>query len=307
MSMGSAIPEKIVTNDDLSKIVDTSDEWISSRTGIKERRLSVEGETNYKFAAAAAKTAIERAGVNKEEIAAVIVATATPDYMFPSTACIVQKILELPEDVMSFDISAACSGFLYAVKIAKGLLENLDKKYAVVVGSEQLSRIVDFNDRSTCVLFGDGAGAAVIELSDNHEYYQKAWSRGDEEVLACKGPGNNDAYLTMDGQGVFKFAVKVIKEGIDAILQQKGISLEDIDYVVCHQANQRIIDHVRKKYNAPEEKFYVNLQKYGNTSAASIPIALEEMMSEGLLTEGKKIIAVGFGGGLTWSSALLEF
>ena len=196
---------------------------------------------------------------------------------------------------------------MYAVKIAKGLLENLDKKYAVVVGSEQLSRIVDFNDRSTCVLFGDGAGAAVIELSDNHEYYQKAWSRGDEEVLACKGPGNNDAYLTMDGQGVFKFAVKVIKEGIDAILQQKGISLEDIDYVVCHQANQRIIDHVRKKYNAPEEKFYVNLQKYGNTSAASIPIALEEMMSEGLLTEGKKIIAVGFGGGLTWSSALLEF
>lgn len=307
VSMGSSLPNKVVTNDDLSKIVDTSDEWISSRTGIKERRLSSDGETNYKFAVEASKLAIERAGISKDDIATVIVATITPDYMFPSTACILQKELGLPEDVMSFDISAACSGFLYGIKVAKGLLENLDKKYALVVGSEQLSRILDFEDRSTCVLFGDGAGAAIIELSDDKEYCQKAWSRGDAEVLACKGPGNNNAYLTMDGQGVFKFAVTAIREGIDAILQEKSITLDDVDYVVCHQANQRIIDNVRRKYNASEDKFYVNLHKYGNTSAASIPIVLDEMMSQGLLTAGKKIIAVGFGGGLTWSSALIEF
>ena len=307
VSMGSSLPEKVVTNDDLSKIVDTSDEWISSRTGIKERRISTEGETNYQFALEAAKKAIKRAGIGVDEIGTVIVATITPDYMFPSTACIVQKELGLPDDVMSFDISAACSGFLYGIKVAKGLLENLDKKYALVIGSEQLSRILDFKDRSTCVLFGDGAGAAIIELSDEKEYCQKAWSRGDIDVLNCKGPGNNDSYLKMDGPGVFKFAVTAIKDGVDAILEEKNLTIDDIDYVVCHQANKRIIDHVRKKYNAPEEKFYVNLHKYGNTSAASIPIALEEMMSEGFLSGGKKIIAVGFGGGLTWSSALLEF
>lgn len=307
VSMGSSLPSRIVTNEDLSKIVDTSDEWISSRTGIKERRLSEDGDTNSKFASEAARIAIERASISKDEIAAVIVATATPDYMFPSTACILQKELGLLEDVMSFDISAACSGFLYAVKVAKSLLENLDKRYALVVGSEQLSRIVDFKDRSTCVLFGDGAGAAVIELSDRHEYCQKVWSRGDADVLACKGPGINNSYITMDGQGVFKFAVKAIKDGIDAVLEERNITLDNIDYVVCHQANQRIIDNVRKKYDADEQKFFVNLQKYGNTSAASIPIALEEMMTAGILTEGTKVIAVGFGGGLTWSSALLEF
>lgn len=307
VSMGSALPQKIVTNDDLSKIVDTSDEWISSRTGIKMRRLSSEEDKNYLFASQAASQAIERAGISKDDIAFVIVATVSPDYMFPSTACMVQKQLGLSEDVMSFDISAACSGFLYGLKVAKGLLENMDRKYAIVIGSEQLSRLLDFSDRATCVLFGDGAGAAVVTLSDTNQYCQKVWSRGDDEVLSCKGPGNNDAYLQMDGRGVFKFAVTVVKDAIDAILDEKGITLDDIDYVVCHQANQRIIDHVRKKYDAPEEKFYVNLQNYGNTSAASIPIVLDEMMSAGLLDKGKKIIAVGFGAGLTWSSALLEF
>jgi len=302
-----SLPEKVVTNDDLSKIVDTSDEWISSRTGIKKRRFSVEGDKNYLFASQAAKEAMDRAGISKEEIAAVIVATITPDYMFPSTACMVQKTLELPEDIMAFDISAACSGFLYGLKVAKGILENMDKKYAIVIGSEQLSRILDFEDRTTCVLFGDGAGAAVIELSDTHDYCHKVWARGDNEVLFCKGPGNNDAYLNMDGRGVYKFAVNAVKEGIDAILEEKNITLYDVDYVVCHQANQRIIEHVRKKFDAPQEKFYVNLDRFGNTSAASIPVALDEMVSEGVLKKGMKVIAVGFGGGLTWSSALLEF
>lgn len=307
VSTGSALPERILTNDDLSKIVDTSDEWITSRTGIKERRLSSEEDKNYLFASKAGERAIERAGISKDDIGVVIVATVTPDYMFPSTACMVQKILGLSEEVMSFDMAAACSGFLYGLKTAKGLLENMDKKYALVIGSEQLSRLLDFNDRSTCVLFGDGAGAAVVELSDTKDYYQKTWSRGDENVLSCKGPGFSEMYLQMDGRGVFKFAVKAVKDAIDAILEEKNITIEDVDYIVCHQANQRIIDSVRKKYDTPEEKFYVNLQKYGNTSAASIPIVLDEMMTEGLLSEGKKIIAVGFGGGLTWSSALLEF
>lgn len=307
VSTGSSLPLRRVSNDDLSKIVDTSDEWITSRTGIKERRISSEEDKNYIFAVNAAKEAMQKAGISNDDIGAVIVATITPDYMFPSVACMVQKLLKLPEDVMSFDISAACSGFLYGIKVAKGLLENMDKKYAIVIGSEQLSRILDFEDRTTCVLFGDGAGAAVIELSDTHDYCQKVWSRGDEEVLSCKGPGNNNAYLSMDGRGVFKFAVSAVKEGIDAILEEKQITLDDVDYVVCHQANQRIIDHVRKKYDVPEEKFYVNLDKYGNTSAASIPIALDEMSQEGILQKGMKIITVGFGGGLTWSSALLEF
>lgn len=307
VSMGSALPENVVTNEDLTKLVDTSDEWITSRTGIKERRISPEGEAHHVYTVKAARMAMERGGIDGKDIGAVIVATVTPDYMFPSMACILQKELGLPEEIIAFDLSAACSGFLYAMKVAKALLESGQGKYALVVGSEKLSRILDFSDRSTCVLFGDGSGAAVVELSDTHEYFQKTWARGDMDVLACTGPGPEANYLTMNGQEVFKFAVNAIKEGIDAILEEKGLTLDDVDYVVCHQANLRIIDHVRKKYKAPEEKFYVNLQSYGNTSAASIPIALEEMWSKGMLKPGTRIIAVGFGAGLTWSSALLNF
>lgn len=306
ISTGSALPDKIVTNDDLSKIVDTNDEWISSRTGIKERRIS-EQEKNYELAAAAARKAMERGGVLAEQIGAVIVATMSPDYMMPATACLVQRELQLPEEVMAFDLSAACSGFLYALKVAKGLLENLEKPYALVIGSEQVSKILDFKDRSTCVLFGDGAGAAIVQLSDKHVYFQKAWSRGDEQVLVCPGPGRDHARITMEGREVYKFAVTAVKEAMDAVLNEAQMTLDDIDYVVCHQANGRIIEHVRKKFQAPQQKFYMNLSRYANTSAASIPIALDEMMEQGLLKDGTKIIAVGFGGGLTWSSALLTF
>lgn len=306
VSTGSALPDKIVTNDDLSKIVDTNDEWISSRTGIKERRIS-EHEKNYELATAAARKAIQRGSVNAEQIGVVIVATISPDYMMPSTACLVQRELGLPDEVMAFDLSAACSGFLYALKTAKGLLENLNKPYALVIGSEQVSKILDFTDRSTCVLFGDGAGAAIVQLSDEHLYFQKAWSRGDEQVLLCSGPGREKTHITMEGKAVYKFAVTAVKQAMDAVLDEAQMSLEDIDYVVCHQANARIIEHVRKKYQAPENKFYMNLSHYANTSAASIPIALDEMMEQGLLKEGTRILTVGFGGGLTWSCALLTF
>lgn len=306
VSTGSAVPKKKVTNQDMSKIVDTNDEWIRTRTGIETRYFSTE-EKNYELATEAAKKAMEKANILPEEIGIILVATVTPDYMMPSTACMVQKELGIPNDIMAFDINAACSGFLYGLKICKGLLENIEKPYALLIGSEQMSRILDFTDRSTCVLFGDGAGAAIIELSDEHRYIQKSWSRGDMDALTCMGPGNDYAKIQMDGRAVFRFAVKAMVEAIDAVIEEGELNIEDIDYVVCHQANARILSHVRKKYGLPEEKFFMNLQKYANTSAASIGIALDEMMEEGLIKKDMKIICVGFGAGFTWTSALLTF
>lgn len=303
VATGKAVPARTVTNDDLSRTVDTSDEWIRTRTGIRQRHICEE-ETCISLAADAAGEALLQAGIDKEQIGYVVVATTTPDYAFPSVACMVQKKLELSSEVMAFDISAACSGFLYGLNICRSLLVTGEKKYALLIGSEQMSRITDFTDRSTCVLFGDGAGAVLLETDDSL-FVHRAWSDGNSEVLFCKGVGNSDAFIQMDGGQVFKFAVKVIKEGIDAVLLKAGLSMEDIDYVVCHQANERIIDHVSKKYGENKEKFFMNIAGYANTSAASIPIALDEMMKEQKLKKGMKIICVGFGAGFTWSSALL--
>lgn len=307
VATGSALPKKRVTNDDLSKIVDTSHEWIVTRTGICSRYICEE-ETCSSLAIEASKNvvkeAVDKAGIKVEDIGVVVVATATPDYAFPSVACQVQKALNLPKNTMAFDISAACSGFIYGLRVCKGLLEGNQKRYALLIGSEQMSRITDFTDRSTCVLFGDGAGACVLELSDN-EFVHKAWSDGNADVLYCKGVGYDNNMIHMEGQEVFKFAVRVIKEGIDEVLGEANLSLEDIDYVVCHQANERIIDHVSKKVKAPEGKFYKNIMDYANTSAASIPIALDSMYKKKLLKNGMKIIVVGFGAGFTWSSALI--
>lgn len=306
VATGRAIPEKVVTNNDLSKFVDTNDEWIITRTGIRERHFSTD-ELNYELAAKAGKIAMEKARILPSQIAGIIVATVTPDNIMPSTACMVQKKLGIPKDCMAFDINAACSGFIYGLRICKGLLENMEKPYMLLIGSERMSKILDFTDRSTCVLFGDGAGAAIIELSEKHPYYQRTWSDGNEEALTCLGPGNHDAKLFMDGTAVFRFAVKAVKEGIDAVLADAELEIKEIDFIVCHQANARIIEHVRKKYDLPQEMFFMNLQKYANTSAASIPIALDEMMEQGMLKEGMKIICVGFGAGFTWTSALLTF
>lgn len=303
VATGKAVPARTVTNDDLSRTVDTSDEWIRTRTGIRQRHICEE-ETCISLAADAAGEALLQAGIDKKQIGYVVVATTTPDYAFPSVACMVQKKLKLSSEVMAFDISAACSGFLYGLNICRSLLVTGEKKYALLIGSEQMSRITDFTDRSTCVLFGDGAGAVLLETDDSL-FVHRAWSDGNSEVLFCKGVGNSDAFIQMDGGQVFKFAVKVIKEGIDAVLLKAGLSMEDIDYVVCHQANERIIDHVSKKYGENKEKFFMNIAGYANTSAASIPIALDEMMKEQKLKKGMKIICVGFGAGFTWSSALL--
>ena len=305
---GRAVPRRILTNDDLSRMVETSDEWIRTRTGIRERRIC-EGETTVSLAAEAAMNALEAVGEQvqdvKNEIGVVLVATTTPEYAFPSVACLVQKELGLPDEVMSFDISAACSGFLYGLDICRGLLANAKKRFALVIGSEQLSRITDYTDRGSCILFGDGAGAAVVELS-NKLYVQRQWSRGDMEALRCPGVGNDNAKLFMQGNRVFKFAVTALQQGVEQVLADAKLSMGDIDQVICHQANLRIIEHVQKKYPEHAEKFYVNIDRYGNTSAASIPIAIDEMRRSGVLPEGSRVICIGFGAGFTWSALLLE-
>ena len=323
VATGRAVPKKIVTNDDMSKIVDTSHEWIVTRTGICQRHICEE-ETCTTLAIEAAQNAIAEAidteGLQMEDIGVVVVATVTSEYNFPSTACLVQKALGLPKDTMAFDIGAACSGFIYGLEVCRGLLlarqaqeeilkkgetsRNDKKKYALLIGSEQLSRVLDFTDRSSCILFGDGAGAAVLRLDDS-VYAHRAWSDGDKEVLYCKGAGHEETKLAMQGQEVFKFAVRVLKQGLDTILEDAGLSLDAVDYVVCHQANKRIIEHVMKKYPGQEHKFYMNIENYANTSGASIPIVIDEMRKQGLLQEGMKIVTVGFGAGFTWASALI--
>lgn len=300
VATGRALPQKIVTNDALSRRVDTNDEWIRTRTGIRQRYFCEE-ETCQSMAIEAAKRTLEKSGIDKTEIGTVIVATATPDNVFPSVACMVQKALELSAEVLAFDLSAACSGFLYGLGVCHSLLLNSSKKYALLIGSEQMSKILDMEDRSTCVLFGDGAAAAVVTL-DEREFYQKAWSDGDLSALSCGGVGCESQHIFMEGSKVFKFAVKAIAQGIDEILEVSGKTIEDIDYVICHQANERIIDHVSRKYQGV--KFYKNMDRYANTSAASIPLALDEMYEQGMLKEGMQVILVGFGAGFTWSSAL---
>ncbi|CAB1248642.1 beta-ketoacyl-acyl carrier protein synthase III 1 [Ruminococcaceae bacterium BL-6] len=303
---GSFLPRKIVSNQELSKTVDTNDEWIVSRTGIRERRFCTE-ETNTSMTVQAAKRAMERASAKPEEIGACIVATFTPDFLVPCAACTVQRDLGLPGDIPAFDLNSACSGFLYGIQVARGLLLQSNRRYALLICSEVLSRVTDFSDRNTCVLFGDGAGAAVLELSPDHCYYSALGAKGDSENLFCPGVTKPNQTLHMNGREVFRFAVKAVPHCMDLLFRQSGLTLDQIDYVVCHQANERIIAHIIWELNAPDEKFYRNVQSYGNTSAASIPIALDEMVQKGLLRAGMKILCVGFGGGLTWGGAILEW
>lgn len=304
--IGHFAPSQIVTNDDLSKIVDTSDEWITTRTGIKNRHF-VEEETNLDLAYKAAKMAIENAGINVEDIDICVVATFTGDYKFPTVSCLLQSKLGLRENIPCFDLSAACSGFIYGLQTVYGMLMASSKRYGLLIGSETISKFLDMKDRSTCILFGDGAGAAVVELTDEKNFKALLGASGNSELLYCNNERETDQCLKMDGNQVFRFAVKKIPECINDILKESGNSIEDVDYVVCHQANKRIIEYVAKKMKQPLEKFYMNVEEYGNTSAASIPIALSEMSEKGLLKSGMKIICVGFGAGLTWGSAIIEW
>lgn len=316
---GAYAPPLVVSNDDLSKLVDTNDKWIVERTGIKERRIS-EGEDTSKIAAKAAKVALDRSGIKAEEIDLIIVATLTPDMCTPSVACIVQKELGAC-NAMAFDINAACSGFIYGVQVAYSMINtNHEYRNVIVVGAETLSKIMDWEDRGTCVLFGDGGGAVVISKEKSPKgkkinFFSK--SVGDKgEYLTAGSTVVNNPYvkeveernnkIAMNGKEVFKFATSALVDGVNQVLNKSQLSLEDIDYIVPHQANSRIIEYTAKKLKTNLDKFYINVDKYGNTSSASIPIALNEMYEKGMLTEGKKIIMVGFGGGLTYGSILIE-
>ena len=312
---GSAVPEQIVTNEDLSKIVETSDEWISSRSGIKERRVAKE-ETTTSLAILAGKRALENAGIASEEIEVIIVATCTPDYFFPNTACQVQDAIGAKHAV-AFDLSAACSGFLFALSTAQAYIKGGIYQKALIIGTETMSKMIDWSDRSTCVLFGDGAGAAVVSAEETGvlDLVQKSDGTG-KGVLSCKAretrnllnhESETKEYLYMEGQPVFKFAVKTVPECVEEVLKKAEVKKEEIRYYILHQANSRIIQSVAKRLKEPEEKFPMNLSLYGNTSAASIPILLDEMNRNGMLNQGDKLVLSGFGAGLTWGAVLLEW
>lgn len=316
VSTGQYTPDNIVTNFDLEKIVDTSDEWIRSRTGISKRRIAVD-EDNSQIAFKAAKNALDKAGIDPEEIDLIVLGTCSSDYHVPSTACVVQGLLGA-KNAVAFDITAACSGLIYGLKIAKQFMIEPRYKKALVIGSEVLSRLLDWNDRNTCVLFGDGAAAVLLERTEEDCGIKDIdiFSDGAAGMsLTCKTrPLKNMCvdnenpldYIKMSGADIFKFAVKVISKNVQGILDRNGLTMEDIKYIVPHQANVRIIDTAARKLKVPVDKFYVNLPEYGNTSAASIGIALNEMYEKELVQKGDKIIIVGFGGGLSWGYALVE-
>ena len=308
LGMGKALPARCVENEELKQYVDTSDEWIRTRTGI-ETRYFAEKETNLDLASEAAENALKSAGIAPGQIGAVVIATITADYATPSAAALLQARLGIPEDVPAFDINAACSGFVYGLNITSAMLGSdlLRRPYVLLIGVETLTRMLNLYDRGTAVLFGDGGAAAVITASDAHRFYGRLGSCGNKEALNTPGLNQPDAFIHMDGREVFRFAVGAIKKGIHMMEEESGVFAEEIDYIVCHQANKRIIDNVRRSLKLKEEQFYINLTRYGNTSGGSVPLALADMWEEGLLKEGTRIFAVGFGGGLTWACSYIEF
>ena len=308
LATGGALPGRTVTNDDLSRMVDTSDDWITSRTGIRTRHWCTEGESAATLAIAAAKQALARSGLAPADIACCICATLSAPDATPSVACQVQAALGLPETCPALDINAACSGFLYGTAVARGLLATLGGQYALVIGTEALSRLMDPADRSTCVLFGDGAGAAIFELAaDPTPFAVMLGARGDAAIHAGGPSRAGSAPITMDGRAVFRFAVDALPKCLHAVLDETQLTLDDLSWVVCHQANSRIIDHCVKALQADPAKFYKNMDRHGNTSAASIPVALNELAESGQLQPGQLLACIGFGGGLTWGGMIVEY
>jgi 3-oxoacyl-[acyl-carrier-protein] synthase-3 len=301
---GSAAPSHVLTNDLLATMVETSDEWIRERTGIRERRI-LKDETLPDLALRAATAALDAAatqGIAREQIDLVICATVSHKEPCPSLACILQRELGLRENILAFDLNAACSGFVYALIVASRFVA--EGKHALLVGCEALSRYVDFTDRSTCILFGDGAGAAVVGPSATSKPSELHWvaeARGNAELLSITD------YIHMDGQAVFKFAVEVMVRSVRDVVGKAGLSLDEIDLFVCHQANERIIKSAAKRLGVPLERFFMNLACYGNTSAASIPLALDEALQSGALASGSKTVIAGFGGGLTAGAICLTW
>ncbi|NQY32856.1 MAG: ketoacyl-ACP synthase III [Coraliomargarita sp.] len=321
LGTGSYAPENVVSNDDMAKRVDTSDEWIRTRTGIGERRFASADEHTSDLACKAAERAIEAAGIDRSEIDLVVVATMTPDMPFPSTACLVQSKLGLP-NVTAFDSQAACSGFVYGINIVSGMLLSGRYKKALLIGAEKMSGILDFEDRTTCVLFGDGAGAAILSLEETADAGVLGCvcgADGSNPELLCQ-PGGGSAvppthesldahqhFLKMNGKEIFKLAVRVMGAASTEILEQHGVDSEDLTLVIPHQANMRIIESIKKRLGIPEEKFHNNLERFGNTSAASIPLALDEAYREGRIKSGDLVLLVAFGAGLTWGSTLIKW
>lgn len=315
MGTGSYLPENIVTNDDLAKIMDTSDEWIASRTGIRARHL-VKEETTAQMSAEAAKKALDEAGMKAEDLDLIIVGTLSGDYVTPSTACEVQAILGA-EKAVAFDINAACSGFMFAMNTAYAYIHSGIYQNALVIGAETLSKLMDWNDRSTCVLFGDGAGAAVVRADNAGLIHFTQGADGSKGmVLSCRGRMNNNPlvknsvkpdYVSMDGQEVYKFAVSTVPASIQKVLEEADLEVTDIKYFLLHQANIRIIQSVAKRLKADMNKFPTTLEHCGNISAGSVPILLDEVNKKGMLQSGDKLVMAGFGAGLTWSAAVIEW
>ena len=311
--LGTYAPERVLTNDELSELVDTSDEWIVERTGIRERRIAAPEQAMTDLALPAARTALERAGVEPEEIDLIIVATVTPDMMFPTTGSLLADLLPAPK-AAAYDLLAGCTGFVYALAQAHAMVSAGLSKKALVVGGDVLSKILDWTDRSTLVLFGDGAGAVVLERVDQggFEGFELGADGGGGEHLWLPGSGSRtfedaDRLVKMNGREVFKFATRVMVTSAEALLEEVGRSIDDIDVYVPHQANTRIIDYATRKLGIPEDRVIVNVDKYGNTSSGSIPLALGDAEADGRLKEGSLVLMTGMGAGLTWGSALIEW
>jgi 3-oxoacyl-[acyl-carrier-protein] synthase-3 len=317
---GMYAPSRVVTNDDLAKFVDTNDEWIASRTGIKERRFAAEGETTSSMSVRAARVALDRAKLRPQDVQLVIVGTCSPDYLFPATACIVQSELGATH-AGAFDVEAACTSFVTALGVARGMIMSGTVQNALVIGAETLSRFLNFKDRTTCVLFGDGAGAVVVEASNasvgiESVVLHSEGSKGELLMVKAGGarvPATKDTlelgqhFITMQGGEVFKLAVKSMADAAEEALREAGLGLNDMAIMIPHQANLRIIEGVAKRLHFPMDKVFVNIQRYGNTSAASVPIALAEAAAAGRLRRGDKVLLVAFGGGFTWGASVLEW
>jgi len=317
--IGANAPERVMTNDELAKIVDTSDEWIVERTGIRERRVAAPEEALSDLARPAAEAALEDAGVQASDVDLIVVATVTPDMLFPSTGAILADQLGA-KDAAAYDLSAGCTGFVYAIAQAHGMVASGLVDHALVVGGDVLSKVVDWQDRSTCVLFGDGAGAVVLERvpeggflgfelgadgSGGPQLYMPAG--GSRAPATAETVAGRQHFAKMNGREVFKFATRVLVDSAEKVLDECGVPVEDVDVYVPHQANVRIIDHARKKLGIPEERTVVNVDRFGNTSSGSIPLALGDAEHDGRLKAGEMVLMTGMGAGLTWGSALIEW
>lgn len=322
VSTGSYVPEKVLTNEDLEKMVETSNEWITTRTGIRERHIAAPEESASDLGTKAAEQALKRGGIEGADVEMIVVATITPDMPFPSTACLVQRNIGAKR-ALAFDIEAACSGFVYAIEIARQFVQSGAVANALVIGSEKLSSIIDWKDRNTCVLFGDGAGAALIMPNDSDSGSRILTSElgadGNKSKLLCMPGGGSkipaseislksgDHFLKMDGKETFKNAIKAMTKAAKHVLKSSEVELEEIRWIIPHQANQRILTAVAEKTGADPSQLFMNVERFGNTSAASIGIALDELVQTGKLDRGDKILLLAFGAGLTWAAMVIEW